>query len=299
MFPTALNRRGSSERAVPPLFSAAWTEAFRDKENLGAEARAASAASGRKLADVTHNHKAPASTDTCGRSAAGAGRSTSRSSSVAVARNRGAFAGGQKKVRQSRSCKTPLAARAAARPRKIPSRLVGATAGAPSPSPPQYPQLSPGSGPPSSDSTAAAWSSGGGGGVLGVTPYSRAARRVALRAARAKGGAPARTPAMLYVPSKLMESTAASRAGTYTPPQGDSSVRPRFVPRRRSVGRGGGLVGGGVESSGKSGAVSASESRRKAVVARTTSSSCAGRKRELQERRGLVLFHDEVWGFHS
>lgn len=161
----------------------------------------------------------------------------------------------------------------------------------------------------------------GAGSIMSGTPYSRAARRVAVRAARAKGVAipvaQTHTPAAVLcaVPStRLTESTAASRAarGVYNLPRGDASVlhHPRGFPRRRSSSAaksdgasGGGGGSGGVARSldggrgaGRYDVAPAVETRRKAVVARTTSSSGAGRKREIRERRGLALVvpEDEV-----
>lgn len=141
------------------------------------------------------------------------------------------------------------------------------------------------------------------GASLGGTPHSIAARKVAVRVARARGVVPAaHTPAVLCVPSRLMDSTAASRAGVYNPPSGDASVHPRFVPRRRlssaaNDGTSGGVVGFMQGGGGPRYDVGpALETRRKAVVTRTTSSSGAESKREVQERRGLTLVvsEDEV-----
>ncbi|CAM9153036.1 unnamed protein product, partial [Laminaria digitata] len=161
----------------------------------------------------------------------------------------------------------------------------------------------------------------------GATSFSRAASRVALRAAQAKGLA-VTLPAALCVPSRLMESTAASRAGVYAPPSvgkdgsvsvvsaaaaaaaaaaGGATPRRFATPhRRRSLG-GGGVVaevsGGGDAAASTAAAVSASDGALEAVArydSYDTSSTSgggagsSGRKRELQEHTGLVHGCDEV-----
>lgn len=194
--------------------------------------------------------------------------------------------------------------------------------------PPPPPSQSPRSVSMDSDKmSAACWSKDGGGCAAvgdGGTSFSRAASRVALRAARAKGLA-VTLPAALFVPSRLMDSTAASRAGVYTPPNGgkDESasaaatsvaaamVTPRRLApprRRRSLGVVAGVSEGGdaistaaaAAAAAASTAVSASAGAREVAesydIASTGScgSGSSGRKRELQERTGFMHLSDEV-----
>ena len=139
-----------------------------------------------------------------------------------------------------------------------------------------------------------AWSrwngSGGGNGVLCGTPWFRAKRRVALRAARARG-VPARTPKMLMVPSRLMDSTVASRAAAFTPP---TPARPRFVPRQHFVGKhtASTPVPAVTATAGAEGTEKRSAMDSKAAVRRGTLKSraaCSGGAVRERGRRGLEL----------